>query len=171
MPRRARGGAAVVRGKKLVNYTWSGLQVKPTSIAPGIKMLLGFFFLQTGFEETVVRIRGLLSVTSDQAGVSESQYGALGFIRVTDVARGIGASAIPGPLTDSDDDGWLLWQGVAQRGSQSFGTTEPYILDSKAQRIVREGQELAVMYETGDATFTEGQIISLNLRALARFRS
>jgi len=132
---------------------------------------LGFFFLATAFEETVVRIRGHMTVVSDQTVALEDQVGALGMIRVTDRAIAAGIASIPGPVTDGDDDGWFLWLPIAQVGGLTLdaGGVPPYLIDSKAQRIVREGQQLAVVVE--NASPTAGFSMLLSMRALSRFRS
>ncbi len=158
-------------GRKVVNYGWSSLSVDYTVVPSGSKVLLSFFFLDTAFEETIVRTRGIMSVASDQTAAVEDQRGALGFIRVTDRARVAGAASIPGPITDGDDDGWMVWVPFAQKSVVNV-TAPPsmqYMIDSKAQRIVREGQEIAVMVENGDGV--TGLTVALQLRVLSRFRS
>ncbi len=158
-------------GRKVVNYGWSFLSVDYTVVPSGSKVLLSFFFLDTAFEETIVRTRGIMSVASDQTAAVEDQRGALGFIRVTDRARVAGAASIPGPITDGDDDGWMVWVPFAQKSVVNV-TAPPsmqYMIDSKAQRIVREGQEIAVMVENGDGV--TGLTVALQLRVLSRFRS
>jgi len=164
-----RRGAVQARARKEVNYTWSQFSIARTAVPAGTKVLLGFFFLDTAFEETVVRTRGIMGVITDQAVALEEQVGALGFIRVTDRAIAAGAPSIPGPITDGDDDGWFVWVPFAQM--QQTNTIQPstnIMIDSKAQRIVREGQQLAVMFENSGA---EGVQVVLNLRSLSRFRS
>jgi len=156
------------RSRKEVNYTWSHLTVLTTVVPEATKVLLGFFFLDTAFEETVVRTRGTMTVITDQSSTQEEQIGALGFIRVTDRAIAAGAASIPGPITDGDDDGWFVWVPVSQIQLAPPGNNPRYDIDSKAQRIVREGQQLAVMFENAGAN---GLRLTLNLRALSRFRS
>jgi len=107
--------AARPRSRKQVNYTWSQFNTAGRVVIPaGTKVLLGFFFLATAFEETIVRTRGTMSVITDQAAAGEDQIGALGMIRVTDRAIAAGIASIPGPMTDGDDDGWFLWVPAAQ---------------------------------------------------------
>jgi len=165
-----RRGAAQPRARKEVNYTWSQFNTNTRVVVPtATKVLLGFFFLDTAFEETVVRTRGTMMVITDQAGAGEDQIGALGFIRVTDRAIAAGAASIPGPMTDGDDDGWFLWVPVAAMQTvPNAGANNIIDFDSKAQRIVREGQQLAVMFENAGP---HGLSVVINLRALSRFRS
>ena len=160
------------RARKIVNYSWAGfVQPARVIIPPATKALLGFFVLDTAFEETIVRVRGELTVVSDQAVALEDQVGAFGMIRVTDRALAAGAASIPGPVTDSDDDGWFVWVPIAQVGALTVdsGSIPPYVIDSKAQRIIREGQSIAVMVENASAA--HGLQVLLSFRALARFRS
>ena len=167
----ARGRARpVVRTQKNVNYTWSTFVAPAAVTVPAAsKVLLGFFFLATAFEETVVRVRGGIGVLSD-AGALEQQIGAFGMIRATDRAVAAGAASIPGPVTDGDDDGWFVWQPWSQsRSIVESQVSVWYPIDSKAQRIVREGQQLAVMVENAYAT--HGMQVLPAIRALSRFRS
>jgi len=162
------------QGRKIVNYTWSPfVTAAPVTIPAATKVLLGFFFLATAFEETLVRTRGVLRISSDQTGSVEEQVGAFGFIRVTDQAIAAGAASIPGPVSDGADDGWAVWVPFAQESASSTvgmtGMGSAWEIDSKAQRIVREGQQLAVMIENAHAT--HGLEVLVALRALARFRS
>ena len=158
-------------GKKVVNYTWSSFSQIQLAVAANTKVLLGFFFLETGFEETIVRTRGVMSVTTDQTSAREEQLGALGMIRATDRAVAAGAASIPGPFTDADDDGWFMWEPFAQlQTSDSIApASHRIVIDSKAQRIVREGQQLAVMLENGSGT--DGLLFTCHFRVLSRFRS
>jgi len=167
---RAGGGQA----RKIVNYTWAQfVTAAPVTIPAATKVLLGFFSLATAFEETLVRTRGVIRISSDQTATVEEQVGAFGFVRVTDQAIAAGAASIPGPVTDGDDDGWAVWVPFAQEGASSTvgapGMGNAWMIDSKAQRIVREGQQLAVMIENAHAT--HGFEVLVALRSLARFRS
>ncbi len=164
-----RRGGRSFPAKKIVNYTWATFEFNLTTVGPGNKILLGVFVLATAFEETLVRTRGILSVSSDQSAAQEEQTGALGIIRVTDAAAAIGITAIPGPVTDGDDDGWVVWQPFSQRTTNVIDGVQShqYTIDSKAQRIVREGQQLAVVLENSGVV---GLQASGLIRSLARFR-
>ncbi len=108
-----------------------------------------------GISETIRRTRGSLWVMSDQGAALEDEVGAMGFIMVNDVALALGATAIPGPVTEASDDGWFLWQPITQRSTanvnSAFGMR--YDFDSKAMRTVDEGFGVAVMVENASATF------------------
>jgi len=170
---RRRGAVQGFPARKLVNYTWSGLvQGSPVTVPAASKVLLSQFFLATAFEETIVRTRGVFTIVSDQEAADEQQVGALGFMRVTDEAITAGAASIPGPVTNADDDGWFVWVPFVRQLRAGIGLgpwMTNFMIDSKAQRIVREGQQVAVMVE--NASSSHGLTIQVALRVLSRFRS
>ena len=161
----------MVLRKKIVSYSWSSIFLLQTTIPTNTKALLAFFFL-TGAEETIVRTRGLLSVISDQATILEEQRGAFGMIRVTDRARVAGAVSIPGPATDANDDGWFTWVPICQDSVQDVAgglNGMQYVIDSKSQRIIQTGTDVAVMIENEGSV--GGMKIQLVLRLLSRLRT
>ncbi len=137
--------------------TWARFVLEVVTVPVSSKVLLGTFSLSNaGIGETIRRSLGQLYVVSDQASASENQFGAFGIIVANDIALAAGAASIPGPFTDANDDGWLVWQGFSQ--SLRFGTAvgfedmgTQYAYDSRAMRRVDEGFGLAVMVENGDA--------------------
>ena len=155
--------------RKQINWSWAGIATTPTTVAASTKVLLASFVLSTAFDETITRVRGHMSVTSDQAATPQEVRGALGFVRVTDRAVAAGAASIPGPITDIDDDGWFVFVPVASHGARVSNANPEYAIESKAQRIIREGEVSAVMYE--NASSLDGVIVTLTLRFLSRFRS
>jgi len=174
MPRGRTTRSIVSRPRKAINWSWAGqfggVTGSPVIVPAASKVLLGFFVLSTAFDETVTRIRGQLTIASDQGVAAEEQVGAFGFVRVTDRARAAGVASIPGPVTDIDDDGWLLWQPFLQQTSVAEAVIgRNYQIDSKAQRIIREGEEVAIVVENAHDTF--GLTIMWGLRLLSRFRS
>ena len=123
------------------------------------KQIVGSIALSNqGIGEVVRRTRVQLSLSSDQAVSGEDQIGALGFIVVNDLAFAAGAAALPGPVTDANDDGWFVWMPFhatrlefAPSVNQSF---ENFEQDSKAMRRVEEGFTVAIMIE--NASLTDG---------------
>ncbi len=138
-----------------------------TTVPAATKILLVSFALSNpGISETVRRTRGMISVRSD-AAVLESQLGALGFVRVNDLAIAAGAASIPGPVTDASDDGWFVWEPFGQHlnGGGGMPVSVQYPFDSRAMRTVDEGFGLAVMIE--NAHPTEGLEVALSLSLLS----
>ncbi len=129
-----------------------------TTVAAGTKVLLGFL-TPTVLDLTVRRTRGMFLVTSDQSGTVEEQLGAFGIIKVNDLALAAGAASIPGPITDQNDEGWMVHLPIVQIGDTVPGgtvargsTLTPVMIDGKAMRKVPEGYNLAIMVENAHAT-------------------
>ena len=97
--------------RRTPNRTWAGFSSAAFANVPAAtKVLIGGFTLSNpGIDETVLRVAGMLSVTSDQIAASEAQIGAFGMIVVNDLAVAAGAASIPGPITDRSDDGWFVY--------------------------------------------------------------
>ena len=158
------------------NRDWSAInETVFTTVAAATKVILASFVLKNpGIDETILRSVGSLAVASDQVATTEDYMGAFGMIIVTDTALAAGVVSIPGPVTDGDDDGWFTYVGFSQRFTFITGagfhpaaaTMLP--IDSKAKRVLEEGQSVALVVENASAT--TGFIAALNLRILAQVR-
>ena len=92
---------------------------------------------------------------------------------VTDIAAAAGAASVPGPATDVDDDGWFVHEwfqsetefGDATGIQGNFGNTKQF--DSKAKRIIEEGQVVVVVVENLTAVAFS---FALNSRCLSMVR-
>jgi len=93
---------------------------------------------------TIVRVRGMLSIKSDQVAAREEFQGAVGLGFVNETAGALGVTGIPGPCGGGAGevlyDGWLYHQFFQQMfelgtavGFDSQGSTN-YVIDSKAMR-------------------------------------
>ena len=129
-----------------------------------------FVLANAGIGETVRRTRGIINVQSDQTANAENQVGALGAIVVLDAAITAGVASLPKPLTDQDDDGWLLWVPVNQMGSVNIGSAAlrdaqpPWFFDSKAMRKIEDGFSLVFIFES----FTPGaMVVSMSVSVLS----
>jgi len=158
MPRTRFRGQQVRRRSS--NKAWTGVGVGQTTIAVSSKVLLGTVVLSNpNIDETILRTVGVLGVESDQIAASETQLGAFGMIVVSDQAVSVGASAIPGPVSDIGDDGWFVYVPILQ--SLVFGSAigfDPsgivqYNFDSKAKRKIQEGETVALIIENAGASF------------------
>ncbi len=142
------------------NKTWTGLSASAyTLVNASSKVLLGSFSLSNpGIDETLLRVRGMFSVKSDQVATSEDQLGSIGMILVTDTALGVGITAIPGPSADDDDDGWFIHSYFAQHfhllTAAGFvnDLAKSYPFESKAKRKVHDGNSIAIVAENTHAT-------------------
>ena len=105
--------------------------------------------------QTVIRIRGMIHVRSDQLAATEDFAGAVGAIILTDQAVAAGGTAVPTPYTDQDSDLWFMHQyfvaGVQFQSSIGFDHNRwtRFDFDSKAMRKMHSGQTLAFVVENG----------------------
>ena len=107
---------------------------------------------------TVVRVRGLWHVESDQSAASETYSVAFGAAVVTDQAAAIGVTAVPTPSIDAGSDSWLLYERIM--GTFEFGDATGFQtaggvqkeFDSRAMRKVEDGSQLVFVIENGAVT-------------------
>ncbi len=162
-----------VRRSTSSNKSWTASTFATRlNIPANSKVLLGLFALSNpGIDETVLRTIIDLYLISD-TNSTESQMGAIGMIVVNDIAGGIGVTAVPGPATDADNDGWFIHQhlNLRQIGPTAVGQFQGrgYEINSKAKRVVHDGSTLALMAENLHAT--EAFDILINLRLLSMVR-
>ncbi len=110
---------------------------------------------------TVVRVRGLIYVKTDQIANTEQQWVNYGFCVVSDQASAIGVTAVPTPTSDMDSDLWFVIEQVASSYllSSAVGITEvgkSSQFDSKAMRKVDVGEDLITVVETPATGISEG---------------
>ena len=105
-------------------------------------------------EMTIKRIRGLLVISADVT-TGENQIGAIGAIIVTDTAVAAGVASMPDPITDINDEGWMMYQPFGMRSGDASGvgvTSLQVPFDSKAMRHISGGFQLAVIIANAHAT-------------------
>ena len=116
----------------------------------------------------------MLAVRTDQSATTEQQIGVFGMIVVSDAAVAVGITAIPGPITDNQDDGWFTYVPIAQSfqhitgaGFESQVATQ-YLIASKGRRVVQEGEQVAMVLENAHAS--TGMLVGVVLRLLSQVR-
>jgi len=142
------------------------VDVEELAVLSATKVLVGTFTLSNpGIAETIRRTRGVLTVSSDQSVAAEYVAGAMGMIVVTDTALAVGITAIPGPLTNANDDGWWVWEPCSFKGSLGGGgvVSQSYQFDSKAMRRVEEGFSGAIVFESGSNGNAMAVAVSLSI--------
>ena len=158
------------------NVEWNDVSDVQTSVVAGTKTLLFGLTPSVAIDSTILRVRLMMLITSDQSIAGEDQVGAFGFIIVTNAALAAGAASIPGPVSDVSAD-WFVYQPFVQRfrHSSSIGMTQngtfgvQYDIDSKAKRILQGTDEsIAVMIEP--SSDSEGFQTVLQGRMLTRVR-
>ncbi len=132
-----------------------------TPVPSNTKVLIQIFdpFSSAGIPRpTVVRNRGMVSIIPNQSGADLSYGGAFGIGVVTDEAVAAGVASVPGPVTDSDWQGWLAWQSFAYRldfdtGAGKLLISNDFELDSKGMRKMGDGETLVMVAESQVGAF------------------
>ena len=118
---------------------------------------------------TVIRVRGIMHLRSDQAAATESFGAALGYAVVSEQASAIGVTAVPTPITDRGSDLFFVYQEIVDRieiGSGA-GTGVPVNtgrfmeFESKAMRKVNDDEDMIIT--------VENELNGCNLIEAARF--
>ncbi len=140
------------------------------AVAANNKVLLQSV-LNTGDEDlTLRRVRGLLTVQTDQVAASELMVGAFGIGVFTATALAAGIASLPDPVTDVTSDLWATYVHVGQQlivgtnvGLEPHWATQ-YEFDSKAMRKIAVGYGLGFII--ANASATTGFQVSLSFRTL-----
>ena len=154
--------------------TWAGVSVESTAVPAASSVLLATF-IPGGVVETVRRIRMSVLYSSDQNTASETSLGAVGAAVVEATAVTVGVTALPDPITDIQDDIWVMFQGLHTRISfvTGGGLVEPagmgVEIDSKAMRKLPPGKALVFIVANESASF--GALIQCTIRVYATLTS
>ena len=175
MARRFATRSGIVRGgpRRATSWAASADATGEQALAAGAAILdqsLSQAQISTLVPATIVRTRGILWVASDQEGIDEQPFGAMGMVVVSEQARVAGVASIPTPISDEASDLWFVhqfWQADVAFVSASGFTTDgfkAYEFDSKAMRKVQEGDGIAVVLE--NASGVDGAVFILKFRML-----
>ncbi len=144
------GGRSQAPKRQIENFaicgTWDGI----TTVVGTVKAV-GSVGVAIGDDPvTVVRTRGHAGFLI-RTGVADSIIcGAIGLYVVTTDAFAIGVTALPGPLTDANND-WFMWQTFQLFGNSSavnsIASTLRFDFDSRGMRKLKDGDVLAMMLE------------------------
>ncbi len=118
---------------------------------------------------TITRTVGELFIQSDQNAAVENPFGAMGGMVVSDKAVSVGAAAIPDPVTQVNSDEWFLYQAFAAEGSTSTNVGRPmerFSFDSRAQRKVQDGEDIA--FVIANASAADGLLFIFTFRMLIK---
>ena len=158
------------------NRSWGGVATPAFVTIPAASKVLigGFLANNAGIDETIMRVVGKMAVKTDQDAGTEFQIGALGMMVVTDAALAVGITAIPGPVTDINDDGWFLYVPIVQaiQVASSIGLDAQagvgYDFNSRGRRIVELGSNVVIVVENIHAT--QGFLVAIVMRLLSQVR-
>ncbi len=120
---------------------------------------------------TIIRVRGVMRLETDQLANSEFQDAKWGMAVVSDQAVLIGVTAVPTPDTDNTSDLWFAYEAMLNdfKVSSAIGLLvvgSERIIDSKAMRKVEDGQDLVSVIETGPAS--NGVVVTTFNRVLIK---
>ncbi len=143
---RARYAARTFRSGARRQTTWTGSAIDNAFTGlPAATVQLDQSFTPSaqpdvGSQATIVRVRGLLTVRTDQFAATEQAFGALGMLVVSDQASAAGVASIPAPYADLDQDQFFLWQpwsvaAMVIGGASIDQGSRQYVLESKALSI------------------------------------
>jgi len=169
---RVLGGRSVVGVKKRVTqWTSTAPETAFIGLAAATAVIDSTFVTDVNNPETIIRIRGLLTIVTDQTASSESPFGAFGVAVVSNQAVAIGVTAVPTPYADAESDFWMYHQFFAapMNVATAIGIgslDQQYILDGKAMRKITPDQTLILVMENGHAG--EGLQYRLDLRILTK---
>ena len=165
-------GARAIGSVRLTQWSSTAPETQFVALAAATTVIDSSFVTSGNNRETSVRVRGLLTVMTDQAAASEQPFGAFGVCVVSDQAFSAGAASVPAPYTNADSDLWLLhefWACPMLVGdSTGFGSAgvQAYVLDSKAMRKVSEDETLIAVIQNANAT--DGVLYRLDFRILSK---
>ena len=150
-------------------FEWAFLEFGPTAVTTNV--LLASIALASLSEITpctLVRVRGILHVRSDQSGAAEAQIGAFGIMVVREPARAGGVGNVPTPITEGAHDTWQTYHPFAQAGADAVAghIGSSYVIDSKAMRKVDNGDAIVVTAEaaSGSQGFNVSGVIRLGFK-------
>ena len=156
--------------KRLV--TWIGPADQAfLAVAANTKVLLASFDAEAAFlnRPTIVRTRGAVDHAPTVVSADVNYIGAFGMAVVSDQAFGIGITAIPGPFSNADWDGWFVWRSFSY--SYAFDSAisarsvqETMEIDSKAMRKVSVNETIVLVVESQSGAFS----ISVPVRMLLK---
>jgi len=145
------------------NLTWARLlMTAPNSLSPNSKeLVLSIANPVGGLETTIVRTRGVFGIMPGDEDLlpnpANSAQGAFGIGVFATEAWAVGTTAVPGPYSDPEWDGWMLWQPwILNRGriTPASGDNDVYVppfqreLDVKSMRKLDPGYTLGLVIES-----------------------
>jgi len=145
-----RGSARGVRGRRSPT-DWDRLFVANVTIGVATKVLLAVFTPPLAGVALTLR-RSLFNWSYDPSAAGATV--GIGLLVAGGQAATIGATALPGPITDLADDRWAFWDvvGYSQGGAVTRPVPDLRVADIRSMRRIEEGEVLVLMAETGGVT-------------------
>ena len=120
---------------------------------------------------TIIRSVGVVTIAADVNFITNQTFtGAVGMQVVGDDARASGVASMASPFADAADDSWFYHQFFHQiiddRADSDLIVSQSWVIDSKAQRKVVDGQAIVFLAEGGGAP--DGFDVAVGLRILCK---
>ncbi len=115
---------------------------------------------------TIVRTVGVLLAEGDQIAANEQAFGAVGAMVVSEKAIATGVTAIPDPITQEASDEWFLYKTFGAFSNPLMRDMFVFEFDSRAQRKVQDGEDIAFM--VANASAANGLNFILKFRLLVK---
>ncbi len=139
---------------------WTGsITLTAVQALAAASVVLDQVFVPTVAEQTITRVRGLLSVQSDQLAAGEDAFGAFGMAVVEEPAATAGVASLPHPMDDSSSEAWFVWQPFSTTfvfgsavGFDAQGGNQ-YVIDSKAMRKINNEQRVVILLQNSSSAF------------------
>jgi len=131
---------------------WGAVTFGPTAVDATPVLLATFTqtILEGLVPATIVRVRGMVTIVSDQSAAPESIGGAFGMVVVKQTAATAGVASVPSPITEIVEDGWFVYApylGTARDSTSNYDFRLD--IDSKAMRKLQDGDAIALVGENG----------------------
>ena len=157
MPRFTRGTSRGRPGPRRLTQWFRSADVSAYTTLAGATAVLDQSLAGIVEPITAIRMRGQISVLSDQAAATERPFGAVGACVVSEQAFAIGVTAMPTPISDKDSDLWMMHQYYHAPVTFTDGTgyrniSETFFFDSKSMRKIPEGSRLVWVVENGSVS-------------------
>ena len=156
MPRQSRGsfsGRSRAPQRQIANFGLTAEIDGVTTVAGIVKAVYSFFVVLGATDAaTLVRTRGSVIIRAAAAAVGDSLVrGAFGQIVVSEDAAAIGVTALPGPLSDVEND-WFVWAPFTLAFDNTLTEFDSayfdrVLFDSRGMRKLKKGDGLVSMLE------------------------
>jgi len=172
---RPRRGSFAVGGKRRQTEWFASANISAETALAANTFLFSQSFTAAELAKrpfTITRTVGSLWVRPDVVSPTEFPFGAMGFIVVSEKAVATGVTAIPDPITQEASDEWFVytqWLTSVFAATAASISTQPYMehkFDSRAQRKVQDGEDVAVVISNANAA--HGCAVILKFRMLIK---
>ena len=145
--------------RRISSKEWSGATFDNVNVTATQVLLASVTIsLGAGQSNTVLRSRGEIILQAVPDAATDTEIVAIGIGVVTEQARAVGGTSLPGPITELAWDGWLYHRFIALEGNPLTAASADAILlnriieiDSKAMRKLPSGSAVVLVAQASIA--------------------